>query len=37
LPNLESRQALDLAIEVGRGGVFLSLTDAQYAKLSGAT
>ena len=27
LPNLESRQALDLAIQVGRGGVFLNLTD----------
>jgi hypothetical protein len=35
LPNLESRQALDSAIEMGRGGVFLSLTDAQYAKLAG--
>ena len=31
LSNLESRQALDQAIETGRGGVFLSLTEAQYA------
>jgi hypothetical protein len=33
LSNLESRQALDQAIETGRGGVFLSLTEEQYAKL----
>ena len=33
LSNLESRQALDQAIEIGRGGVFLSLTEEQYAKL----
>jgi hypothetical protein len=33
LSNLESRQALDQAIEIGRGGVFLSLTPEQYAKL----
>jgi hypothetical protein len=33
LLNLESRQALDQAIEIGRGGVFLSLTAEQYAKL----
>jgi hypothetical protein len=33
LPNLESRQALDQAIEIGRGGVFLNLTAEQYAKL----
>jgi hypothetical protein len=33
LSNLESRQALDLAIEKGRGGVFLSLSEEQYAKL----
>jgi hypothetical protein len=30
---LESRQALDQAIEIGRGGVFLNLTEGQYAKL----
>ena len=35
LSNLESRQALDQAIENGRGGVFLSLTAEQYAKLKG--
>jgi hypothetical protein len=35
LSNLESRQALDQAIEIGRGGVFLSLTAEQYAKLKG--
>jgi hypothetical protein len=33
LSNLESRQALDQAIEIGRGGVFLSLTAEQYSKL----
>jgi hypothetical protein len=33
LSSLESRQALDQAIEIGRGGVFLSLTAEQYAKL----
>ena len=33
LSNLESRQALDQAIEIGRGGVFLSLTEDQYFKL----
>ena len=33
LSSLESRQALDQAIEIGRGGVFLSLTEEQYAKL----
>jgi hypothetical protein len=33
LSNLESRQALDQAIETGRGGVFLSLTAEQYARL----
>jgi len=33
LSNLESRQALDQAIEIGRGGVFLSLTGEQYSKL----
>ncbi len=33
LSNLESRQALDQAIETGRGGVFLSLTEKQYSRL----
>ena len=33
LSNLESRKALEQAIEIGRGGVFLSLTGEQYAKL----
>jgi hypothetical protein len=33
LSNPESQQALDQAIEIGRGGVFLSLTAEQYAKL----
>jgi hypothetical protein len=33
LSNLESRQALDQAIEIGRGGVLLSLTAEQYSKL----
>ena len=33
LSNLESRQALNQAIEIGRGGVFLSLTAEQYARL----
>jgi hypothetical protein len=33
LSNLQSRQALDLAIATGRGGVFLSLTADQYIQL----
>jgi hypothetical protein len=33
LSNLESRQALDQAIEIGRGGIFLNLTEEQYARL----
>jgi hypothetical protein len=33
LSNVESRQALDLAIATGRGGVFLSLTTDQYSQL----
>jgi len=33
LSDLVSRQALYTAIETGRGGVFLSLTGEQYAKL----
>lgn len=31
--NLESRQALDHGIEIGRGGVWLELSDEQYQKL----
>ena len=31
--NLETRQALDHGIEIGRGGVWLELTEEQYAKL----
>jgi len=30
---LEDRQALDYAIENGRGSIWLNLTDDQYAKL----
>ena len=33
LGNLESKLMLDQAIEMGRGGVFLSLTPEQYAEL----
>ena len=33
LPDQESRLMLDQGIAMGRGGVFLSLTDQQYAKL----
>jgi hypothetical protein len=33
LSNLESRQALDQAIKIGRGGAFLNLTEEQYARL----
>ena len=33
LSNLEGRQALDLAISTGRGGIFLSLTTGQYSQL----
>ncbi len=33
LGNLESKQMLDRALEMGRGGVFLSLTPEQYAEL----
>jgi hypothetical protein len=33
LGNLESKQMLDQTIEMGRGGVFLSLTPEQYAEL----
>ena len=31
--NLESRLMVDRGIEMGRGGIYLSLTDEQYAKL----
>jgi hypothetical protein len=31
--NLETRQALDHGIEIGRGGVWLDLTEDQYARL----
>lgn len=31
--NLEGRQALDNAIENGRGGIWLELTEEQYGKL----
>jgi hypothetical protein len=31
--NLESKQALEHAIEMGRGGIYLRLTPEQYAKL----
>lgn len=33
--NLEGRQALQHAIDVGRGGIWLALTDEQYRKLKG--
>lgn len=33
LPDQESRLTLNQAISMGRGGVFLSLTEQQYAKL----
>jgi hypothetical protein len=31
--NLESKQALEAAIENGRGGIYLRLTPEQYARL----
>jgi hypothetical protein len=31
--NLESKQALEHAIEMGRGGIYLKLTPEQYARL----
>ena len=31
--NLEQRQALDRAIEMGRGGLWLDLSDEQYQRL----
>jgi hypothetical protein len=33
LPSLEAGQMLRYGIEMGRGGVWLSLTDEQYQKL----
>lgn len=33
--NLEGRQALQRAIEVGRGGIWLELTEEQYRRLKG--
>jgi hypothetical protein len=32
-PDQESRMMLNQGIEIGRGGVFLSLTEEQYSKL----
>ena len=34
--NLEEKHALDHAIEIGRGGIWLRLTDEQYQKLKRA-
>jgi hypothetical protein len=34
--NLEGRQALQQAIEKGRGGIWLELSDDQYRKLQGS-
>ena len=31
--NFEGRHAIDHAIEMGRGGIWLELTDEQYQKL----
>jgi hypothetical protein len=31
--NTEARQALEYGINIGRGGVFLNLTEEQYSKL----
>lgn len=33
--NLEGRQAIQRAIDMGRGGIWLDLTEAQYRKLKG--
>jgi hypothetical protein len=33
--NLEGRQAMQLAIDTGRGGIWLELTEEQYRKLKG--
>ena len=32
--NLQDRQALDYGLEIGRGGVWLQLTDEQYRRLT---
>ena len=32
-PDLESRLAMNYGLEIGRGGMFLSLTEEEYAKL----
>jgi hypothetical protein len=34
LPNLEAIQMLRRGVEIGRGGVWLSLTEEQYLKLA---
>jgi hypothetical protein len=31
--NLEGRQAMEKAVEAGRGGIWLELTEEQYSKL----
>lgn len=31
--NLQDRQALDYGLEIGRGGVWLQLTEEQYKRL----
>lgn len=33
--NLEGRQAIQRAIDIGRGGIWLELTEAQYRRLKG--
>jgi hypothetical protein len=33
IKNTEARQALEYGINIGRGGVFLNLTEEQYSKL----
>jgi len=33
--NLEARQSLDQGIEIGRGGIWLELSEEQYNKLLG--
>lgn len=33
--NVEARQALDHGIETGRGGIWLELTEEQYARMLG--
>lgn len=34
--NLQDRQALDYGLEIGRGGVWLQLTEEQYRRLKSA-